>query len=85
MVPSGGQLSNEVWVWGKVRGREWNTIRRDASQRDCGAGNALGSMEAGFVAGIVGAANALTFGGVAAMVFVVSSGLAWKELWRHRV
>ena len=42
-------------------------------------------MEAGFVAGIIGAASALTFGGVAAIVFVVGSGLAWKELWRHRV
>ncbi|MCH8191949.1 MAG: MFS transporter [Chloroflexi bacterium] len=48
-------------------------------------GNAIGSMEAGFVAAIIGAAATLTFGGVAAMVFVLACGFGWKELWRHRV
>jgi len=47
-------------------------------------GNALGSMEAGFVAGLIGVANTLTFGGVAAMGVVIAGGLAWRELWRFR-
>ena len=47
-------------------------------------GNAVGSMEAGFVAGVIGAANTLTLGGVAAMGVVVAGGLAWRELWRFR-
>jgi MFS family permease len=47
-------------------------------------GNAVGSMESGFVAGVIGAANTLTFGGVAAMGIVVAGGLSWRELWRFR-
>jgi len=47
------------------------------------AGNALGSMEAGFVAQIIGAGGTLVFGGIAATVIVSAVGLSWRGLWRY--
>jgi MFS family permease len=49
-----------------------------------GAGNALGSMEAGFVAQAIGAGGTLVFGGIVATVIVSSVGLSWRGLWRYR-
>lgn len=48
-------------------------------------GNALGSIEAGIVAGLIGVGSALTFGGIGAVGFVVVASLGWRDLWRHRV
>jgi len=45
-------------------------------------GNSLGSMEAGFVAGALGAPGALLVGGVASAVVVVTGGFKWPEVRR---
>ena len=47
------------------------------------AGNALGSMEAGFVAQAIGAGGTLIFGGIVATVIVSAVGLSWRGLWRY--
>ena len=47
------------------------------------AGNALGSMEAGFVAQVIGAGGTLIFGGIVATVIVSAVGLSWRGLWRY--
>ena len=47
------------------------------------AGNALGSMEAGFVAQVIGAGGTLVFGGIVATVIVSAVGLSWRGLWRY--
>jgi MFS family permease len=49
-----------------------------------GAGNALGSMEAGFVAQVIGAGNTLVLGGIVATGLVTAVGLSWRGLWRYR-
>ena len=47
------------------------------------AGNALGSMEAGFVAQVIGAGGTLIFGGIVATAIVSAVGLSWRGLWRY--
>ena len=47
-------------------------------------GNALGSMEAGFVAGAIGAGGTLLLGGAVAAGVVVAGGLKWRDVWRYR-
>ena len=47
------------------------------------AGNALGSMEAGFVAQAIGAGGTLVFGGIVATGIVMAVGLSWRGLWRY--
>ncbi len=47
-------------------------------------GNALGSMEAGFVAGAIGAGGTLLLGGAVAAGGVVAGGLKWRDVWRYR-
>lgn len=47
------------------------------------AGNALGSMEAGFVAQAIGAGGTLVCGGIVATGLVAAVGLSWRGLWRY--
>ncbi len=47
------------------------------------AGNALGSMEAGFVAQAIGAGGTLVLGGIIATGLVTAVGLSWRGLWRY--
>ena len=47
------------------------------------AGNALGSMEAGLVAQVIGAGGTLVLGGIVATGLVAAVGLSWRGLWRY--
>jgi MFS family permease len=47
------------------------------------AGNALGSMEAGFVAQVIGAGGTLVLGGIVATGLVAAVGLSWRGLWQY--
>ena len=47
------------------------------------AGNALGSMEAGFVAQVIGAGGTLVLGGIVATGLVAAVALSWRGLWRY--
>ena len=46
--------------------------------------NALGTMEAGFVAALLGASGALLVGGAVSAGVVVFIGLGWHQLWQYR-
>ena len=49
-----------------------------------GLADALGAMEAGFVAGAIGASATLLIGGAAATGMVIGGSLTWRHVWRHR-
>jgi hypothetical protein len=41
-------------------------------------------MEAGFLAGAIGAGGTLLIGGAVAAGVVVAGGLKWRDVWRYR-
>ncbi len=48
------------------------------------SGNAIGAVEAGFVAQALGPGGALILGGVVGAGLIATVGLAWRSMWRYR-
>lgn len=48
------------------------------------SGNAIGAVEAGFMAQLLGPGGALVLGGAVGAGLVLSVGLGWRSMWRYR-